>query len=165
MKVKMAEVLLMPSSKAAPVSITRWRMPDSRCWKKLHVTPMRMIRPMGCVAALVNVANASGPPEIANNHQVRIARPAKDKATPLARWMIEAAMLGPHRQIVRCGESGRDRVLAMVRRLRAQVLIRQVSASKPNPVLTISRARAGPKSRVQGRRADGWVRRLDSCSG
>ena len=29
-------------------------MPERRCWKKDHVRPMRMTRPMGLVAAFVN---------------------------------------------------------------------------------------------------------------
>src|ERR1700749_5103708 len=53
--VRIAEVLLTPSSKPAPVSVTRWRMPESRCWKKLQVRPTRTISPIGLFATLMKV--------------------------------------------------------------------------------------------------------------
>src|SRR4029079_2656891 len=54
--VRIAEVLFTPSSKPAPVSVTRWRMPESRCWKKLQVRPTSTINPTGLCAALAKAA-------------------------------------------------------------------------------------------------------------
>jgi hypothetical protein len=56
MNVRIAKRLLVRISNAAPLSSTSWRMPESRCWKKLHVRPIRMMIPIGCFDALVKPA-------------------------------------------------------------------------------------------------------------
>ena len=46
--VKIAPVLLPLSSKPMPLSISRWRMPENKCWKNAQVRPIRTTSPAQC---------------------------------------------------------------------------------------------------------------------
>jgi hypothetical protein len=50
-----AQNLLVLSSKPAPVSMTKWRRPESRCWKKAQVRPTQTISDHFQVAQAVKV--------------------------------------------------------------------------------------------------------------
>src|SRR5690349_23936953 len=125
-KVIVAAVLLVRTSNAAPVSMTRWRMPEKRCWKNAQVRPISTIFPGMLAATFVKLAYVSVPPASAVSHQARTARPTIARPPPVMRWTIEAVMPGPHRQTVRWGERGRGCGVAMGRPLKARSSERQV---------------------------------------
>ena len=107
-------VLLVPSSKPAPVSITRWRMPDSRCWKKAQVRPTSTTSPTGCCrdcgearrrrrCPLGERHQPPGQHGEADDRQRRAGHAVEDRdqpyAAPSARW----SRCGDKRSRMRCG--------------------------------------------------------------
>lgn len=73
----------------APISMTKWRMPDARCWNTHQDNPNRMYVPNQLVAKAVKRSYASAPSEIDHNHQSSKGIPTSDIAMADKRCMID----------------------------------------------------------------------------